>query len=298
MELRHLKAFQAVADQLNFRRAAVEVNLTQPALSRQIAKLEADLGRALFTRDRRRVALTAAGAHLYRRCGPLLEEWEAVTREVREAGEGARGVVALGYTEASMSSFLPTVLRRLRLAVPEVVLDLRQDHSEQLAREVARGRLDAAFTSLPAAGEGLRSTLVAEEEVGIVLPEGHRLVRGTGRVALAALKAEGFIFFPYAANPLLHAELVAACRAAGFAPRIVQEADTRILAVNLVASGMGVAFLGVHLAHVCGPGTVFRRLKGPAPRIRFHLVEPSPSAHPVVERLKGMLRKCGETGSG
>jgi DNA-binding transcriptional LysR family regulator len=289
MELKHLKSFQAVADHLNFRRAAAEVHVTQPALSRQIAQLEGDVGRALFVRDRRRVALTPAGAYLYRRVGALLESLDELARETREAGEGKRGILSVGYTEASMSSFLPGLLRRVRTTRPDLSLHLRQDHSEQLAREVARGRLDVAFASLPVRDPALSSTLVAHEDIGVVLPEGHVLAR-VREVRLSALADEGFILFPYAANPKLHADLMAACRDAGFTPRVVEEADTRILAVNLVAAGLGISFLGVHLAHLCGSGTVFRPLKRPRPSMQFHLIEPARQAHPVLGEMKAMLQ--------
>jgi DNA-binding transcriptional LysR family regulator len=187
-----------------------------------------------------------------------------------------------------MSSFLPGLLRKIRSAFPEVSWQLRQDHSESLARDVAGGRLDLAFASLPAKGKELMSTLVAREEIGVVLPEGHWLVKRR-EVPLKLLAEEGFILFPYAANPRLHLDLMSACREAGFAPRVVEEADTRILAVNLVAAGVGISFLGVHLAHVCGSGTVFKPLRAPRPVMHFHLIEQRAHAHPVVGKIKALL---------
>ncbi|MDX6767624.1 MAG: LysR family transcriptional regulator [Candidatus Methylacidiphilales bacterium] len=285
MELRHLKSFQAVADHLNFHRAAAALNLTQPALSRQIVQLEADLGKAVFLRDRKRVELTAAGRQLYRRVGALLESFEDVVRETREAGEGKRGALALGYTEASMSGFLPALLRSLRDALPEVTLHLRQEHSEQLAKEVVLGRLDLAFISFPTSDPALNSTPVAVEEIGIVLPDNHRLA-GRKHLALKDLREERFILFPYRANPTLYSELLGACRVAGFSPREIEEADTRILAVNMVAAGLGVSFLSQHLRHYCGEGTVFRPLLRPRPTMRFFLIEPNNRALPLLPEVK------------
>jgi len=288
MELRHLKSFQAVADHLNFHRAAAEVNVSQPALSRHIAQLEAELGRALFLRDRKKVELTAAGRHLYRRVGTVLDGVEELVRETREVGEGKRGALAVGYTEAAMSSFLPALLKSLRDALPEVSLQLRQEHSEQLVREVGMGRVDLAFTSLPTHDPGLRGTLVFKEEIGIVLPDNHRLAKQK-QLALKDLRQERFILFPYKANPSLYMELLGSCRTAGFAPREIEEADTRILAVNMVAAGLGVSFLGEHLAHYCGVGTVFRPLKQPRPMMRFYLVEPKDRTHPVLPEVRRLL---------
>jgi DNA-binding transcriptional LysR family regulator len=290
MELRHLKSFQAVADHLNFHRAAAAVNLTQPALSRQIAQLESDLGRALFLRDRKHVELTAAGKHLYRRVGVILEGMEELVRETREVGDGKRGPLALGYTEAAMSSFLPGLLRSLRDTLPDVQLHLRQEHSEQLAREVGLGRLDLAFISLPKTDPALESTLVAREEIGMVLPDNHPRAEHK-QLALSDLRSERFVLFPYRANPALYTELLGCCREAGFSPREIVEADTRILAVNMVAAGLGVSFLSEHLAHYCGEGTVFRRLKRPAPLMHYYLIEPKGRVHPVLPELKRLVLK-------
>lgn len=289
MELRHLRSFAVVAERLNFRRAAEGLHITQPALSRQIAQLEGEMGVVLLRRDRRRVELTAAGIYLSQRLGGVLEAVERLARETREAAEGKRGVLRVGYTEAVMSSFLPGWLRRLRGQMPELRVQLWAEHSEQLAQEVMEGRLDVAFASQTAEVSGLRSTLVAREEIGVVLPAGHRLEQQR-RVALKDLAQEDFIWFPYEANPRLHADLMAACRTAGFAPRVVEEADTRILAVSLVVAGMGVTFLGAHLAHLGGKGAVYRPLRAPCPEMRFYMLEPAGGAHPALSLLRGLVK--------
>ncbi|NJK92853.1 MAG: LysR family transcriptional regulator [Blastochloris sp.] len=289
IELRHLRSFLAVADHLNFHQAAEGLHLTQPALSRQIALVEAALERKLFTRDRRRVQLTAAGRYLQGRAPELLQGVERMLRETREAGEGRLGTLSLGYTEAAMASFLPALLRGVREQRSGLALQLTQGHSEQLAREVARGNLDAAFISLAPELPGLRSERVAQERVGMVLPDNHPLL-GRRQLALKDLRAERFILFPYADNPAFYTDILGWCREAGFVPTLAEEATSRTLAVSQVAAGMGVTFLSEHLSHICGVGTVFKLLHKPRATMSFYVAERSGERNPAVLGLLELLR--------
>ncbi len=292
IELRHLRSFLAVADHLNFHQAAEELHISQPALSRQIALMEDALGRKLFSREKKRVQLTPAGRYLQKQSPGLLASMTALLKETGEAGEGRRGSLALGYTEAAMASFLPSLLRKIRNRMSGITLQLRQEHSEHLAREVARGRLDLAFISLPSELSGLKSTLVARERVGIVLPDNHPLAKQK-EIALKDLAKEKFILFAYVDNPKLYSDILGWCREAGFVPSLAEEASTRILAVNQVAAGLGITFLSEHLAHYCGEGTVFRLLKQPRAMIHFYLAEAQNSANPAVQELKKQMKvKC------
>jgi DNA-binding transcriptional LysR family regulator len=292
IELRHLRSFLAVADHLNFHQAAEQLHITQPALSRQIALMEEALGNKLFSREKRRIQLTPAGRYLQKQAPEVMDSVLRLLKETQEAGEGRRGSLALGYTEAAMASFLPSLLRQIRNRMKGVSLHLRQEHSEYLAREVVRGRLDLAFISLPSALAGLKSTLVTQERVGIVLPDNHALVMRK-EIALKDLAAEKFILFAYEDNPRLYSDILAWCKEAGFVPHLVEEASTRILAVNQVAAGLGITFLSEHLAHYCAVGTVFRLLKQPRAVMRFYLIEPAHPVNPAVQNVKKLLKQCG-----
>ena len=289
VELRLLKSFQMVADHLNFRRAAEELHLTQPALSRQIQQLEEEIGKSLFDRDKRSVHLTHAGRFLYSRVAGLLDDVEKLVKETREAANGERGALSLGYTESAMASFLPSLLRSLREKLPEVTLHLQQEHSEQLSREVSLQRLDAAIISLVGNVHGITSTPIATEAMGIVLPDNHPLT-ARKEIPLSALAKENFILFPYQVNPSLFSNIMSSCQNAGFAPKVIEEAQSRILAVNMVAAGLGVTFLSENLAYYCGQGTVFKPLKNPKPFMQYYLVEPANGENPCVTELKKILK--------
>ncbi|MFQ3671821.1 MAG: LysR family transcriptional regulator, partial [Verrucomicrobiia bacterium] len=272
LEVRHVRAFRAVARRLNFRRAAEDLRISQPALSRQIAQLEEGIGTKLLLREGRRTALTEAGRFLERRAGGMVRDWERLWRETREAGLGKVGSVAVGSTEAAMAGFLPPLLRRVRGALSGVAVVLRVDHSDGLVRAVADGELDVAFVSLPAKGKGLRSVRVAEEPLGVVLPEDHPLA-GQASVRLRQLREERFVLFPAEDNRHLHADIVESCRRSGFMPRLGEETGSRSLAVSLVAAGFGVTLIGERSARLCGPGTCFRPLLGERPVLTFYMVE-------------------------
>ncbi|MDR2462927.1 MAG: LysR family transcriptional regulator [Verrucomicrobiales bacterium] len=282
VELRLLKSFQALADHLNFHRAAEELHLTQPALSRQIQQLEETIGKPLFRRDKRSVTLTHAGRFLRGRVSGLLTDVTVLVRETREAADGQRGTLALGYTESAMASFLPSLLRSLREKLPHVSVQLKQGHSEQLSREVTLRRLDAAIVS------GAGGTPIATEAMGVVLPDNHPLTVRKA-ISLSALADEKFILFPYQVNPSLHRNIISGCEQAGFFPNIIEEAESRILAVNMVAAGFGVTFLNENLAHYCGQGTAFRPLKVPKLFMQYCLVEPADGEHPCLDVLKKIL---------
>jgi len=290
IELRLLKSFQAVADHLNFRRAAEELHLTQPALSRQIAQLEGSIGKPLFYRDKRSVELTPSGKFLYSRLGNFFHDVDALINETRAAAEGERGTLSLGYTESAMASFLPSLLRHLTERLPDVHLQLKQEHSDHLSREVALRRLDAAIISLPGDTHGLRRTAITHEAVGIVLPDNHPLA-SKPRITLKSLAHERFILFPYQDNPTLYCDILATCQKAGFAPQIVEETPSRILAVNMVAAGLGVTFLSENLAYYCNNGAVFKQLKDPYPSMHYYLIEPEKSHNPCVAELKKILQR-------
>ncbi len=277
MEVRLLLGFRAVAARLNFHRAAEDLRLSQPALSRQVARLEEMIGTPLFHREKRRVTLTPAGEYVWRRSDDWLEQAAVMLRETREVARGERGQLTIGYTEAAMAGFLPGLLARLRKKSTGLALVLRLDHSEALVRQVGQGGLDVAFTSSPGGDKALESREVAREEIGVVLPHEHPLARSPGRIALSALGKEKFILFPARDNPQLHTDIMAACQRAGFLPEVVEEAGTRALAVNLVAAGTGVTFLSERSAHLCGTGTAFKLLRGrDRPWMRFYMVHATP----------------------
>ena len=283
--MRQLRSFLLVAETLNFHRAAQRLSISQPALTRQIQQLEETLNAQLLVRDKKRVELTPSGSYLVRQGRELVAFADRISGGVRQAWKAGEDTLALGYTESVMASFLPALLSKLRQHQPSANVRLSSGHSDFLEREVASSRLDAALVSLPTDRPELDCTEVATERMGVVLPEGHPLA-GKRQISLKSIRDETFILFPYRGNPRLYTDILLACQQSGFTPRHIEESDSRILAVNMVVSGLGVALLSEKLAHYCREGSVFRPLTQPRPEIRFYLIQPRGQQHPVIRQLQ------------
>jgi DNA-binding transcriptional LysR family regulator len=288
MELRQVRSFLAVAETLNFHRAAERLSISQPALSRQIQQLEEGLNAQLFTRSKKRVELTPSGKYLVRKGAELVAAADRLSGELRQEWKKGEETLSIGYTEAVMASFLPVLLGKLRREYPQVNLRLSSGHSDHLEREVAHGRLDVALVSLPATRPELECVAVATEKMGVVLPDDHPLA-GKRQISLKRLQNEAFILFPYRDNPKLYADILFACQKSGFTPRHIEESDSRMLAVNMVVAGLGVAFLSEKLSHYCTDGSKFCSLSLPRPEIHFYLISPAENANPLCRHFKNWI---------
>jgi DNA-binding transcriptional LysR family regulator len=241
MELRHLRYFAAVAEERHFGRAARRLHMAQPPLSRQIQALEAELGFELFERTRRRVELTAAGDVLLERARRVFEELDRAVGDARRASEGESGRVLIGYVSSLAYAGIAPFLRDFRRRWPDVELGLRELPPQTQIESLKDGRIDVGFLRAPVDDPGLSRRVVRRERLMIALPGGHPLARHK-RLELASLAHEPFVLFPRPRGPAFFDHLIALCRAAGFSPRIAQEAPQLDL-VSLVAAGFGVAIL-------------------------------------------------------
>jgi DNA-binding transcriptional LysR family regulator len=196
---------------------------------------------------------------------------------VRRAARGEAGRLAVGFTSsAGLHPFVPTAIRRFREASPGVRIELDEAGTAELVGAVLAGRLDAAFVRSPVgAVAGLRVEPVLEEPMLAVLPEGHRLARGEDGPALplAALAGEPFVLYRRPSGPGLYDAILAACRAAGFAPEVVQEAPRLPATLSLVAAGLGVSLAPASMRRLAVAGVAYRALADrPAPAAPVRLV--------------------------
>lgn len=286
--MRQLEYFLAVAEHQNMTRAAASLHLAQPALSRQIASLEARLGVLLFSRQGQRLKLTEAGEHLLAALPKVLLALDDVLGRARRIAEGHTLALGIGYSSAAMSSFLPEVIRALRDAVPGLDPEFVERTSDQLVEDVIRGRLDMAFILHRPSNPLLRTVAIREEPIGLILPDQHPLARRR-KVPMAALAGETLILFPRHTNPSMYDEIIAACHAAGVTPHRIREVAPRSIAIGLAAAGVGVATIAESLRHTCVRGTCFRPLVPPAPAIRFACIVRADAQGAWVEALLAAL---------
>ncbi|HZT01194.1 MAG TPA: LysR family transcriptional regulator [Steroidobacteraceae bacterium] len=244
MELRHLRYFLAVAEELNFTRAAQRLGISQPPLTQQVKALEAELGVALLDRSAYRIELTDAGRIFAAEAARILGDARSAMQAARRAAAGATGRVRVGFTEsASFNSLVTSTLRHYRSEYPAVEVSLEEHPSTELIVALRQGRIDAAFVRPPLPAErGLILDLLEKEPLVAAVPSGHPLAKRQ-QVELGTLAAETFILYPRAVRPGLADTVVAACEAAGFTPKVGQYAPQLSSTINLVAASLGISIV-------------------------------------------------------
>jgi DNA-binding transcriptional LysR family regulator len=294
MELRHIRYFLAVAEELHFRKAAERLHVTQPSLSAQIRDLEEEIGARLLDRDTHRVELTAAGRHFLdgsRRILAMVQELEASTGRIVR---GEAGELRVGFVGSLGHGLLPAVLREFRKNFPLVELRLvEMDTTTQLA-EIGARKLDIGFIGLGLASavEGLKIEKVTEERLFAALPEQHPLAKKHRRsLPLAALAEEAFLMADRKSAPLFNPWLLVLCQRAGFQPRSIQEAGQPVTVLNYVAAGLGVTILPGQFARIPTVGVVFVSLGEEIPSYRYCAAWAPENEHPGLRRLLASAKK-------
>ncbi|MFJ9688879.1 LysR family transcriptional regulator [Streptomyces bacillaris] len=267
MELRHLNAFLAVAEELHFGRAAKRLQMAQPPLSQQIRQLERELGVQLFHRNTRSVRLTSAGESFLDPVRTVLDDLDTAVRAARSAGKGEYGRVAIGFAGASSHETLPRLTRAVRAAHPGLELVMTgQTYANTALTRVADGSLDLGFVRLPVTRPGVAHRVIDQEELICALPSDHPLARLVA-VPLDVLAGEPFVSFPANSGSTVRDAMTEACESAGFTPRVVQEAPDSYTILALVAAGVGVTVTVTSVQHIQQNGLVYRRIAGPPIRL-------------------------------
>jgi len=279
MELRQLRYFVAVAETLNFGRAAARLHMSQPPLSRQIKAFETELGTTLFARTSRGVRLSAAGSALLVDARRLLRDADAIAAGAHALGRGEIGSVRLGFISTASYNVLPRVLPEFHRRRPGVRLHLQEATSDAQAAMLREGELDVALVVPPLFEIDCQYRPLLREPLIAALPAQRRWPR---RVSLATLASQPFILFPRKAGVGLYDLIVGFCRDAGFTPRIEQEAIQMPTIVSLVAAGMGVSLVPASLRHMRRTGVVYRPLAQTSPLMEVGLAWRNAEIEPAV----------------
>jgi DNA-binding transcriptional LysR family regulator len=301
IELRPLRQFVAVAEELHFGRAALRLHMTQPPLTQAIQGLERTLGARLFDRTQRSVALSPAGAALLPQVRRILAAADELPRRAQAAAAGLSGQLRLAFVSSIAYGPLPGWLRSFRAAHPDIALQLREATLDVQLDAFAAGEIDAGFVlhARGAAPPGLAAWRALREPLVIVLPETHALA-AVRSPRFGDLAREPMVIFPRAIAPSLFDAVVGFYRAQGATPQIAQEAIQMQTIVNLVSAGIGVAWVPASLMQLQRPGVVYRPLAGSPLECETSLVWGDP-APPVVRRfvahVRGEQRQCGLTNS-
>jgi len=293
IELRPLRQFVAVAEELHFGRAAARLHMTQPPLTQAIQALERTLGAMLFVRSQRKVALSPAGEALLPEVRRLLQAADDLPRQAQAAAAGWSGRLRLAFVSSIAYGPLPGWLRSFHDAHPAVRLLLREATLDVQLDAFAAGEIDAGFVlhAPDAAPPGLAAWRVLREPLVMALPEHHP--HAARRVLdFAAVSGEPLVIFPRPIAPSLFDAVVGFYRASGATPSIAQEAIQMQTIVNLVSAGIGVAWVPASLMQLQRPGVVYRPLAGAPLLCETSLVwrEPAP---PAVQRFVEHVRLAG-----
>jgi DNA-binding transcriptional LysR family regulator len=279
-ELRHLRYFVAVAEELHFRRAAERLHISQPPLSQQIRQLEEAVGATLLVRNQRRVELTAAGAAYYARARDILDAVEDAAREARRVQRGEVGRLDVGFVGSALYSVVPDILRAFRARHPDVGLRLRELGTAEQLRRLEDGRLDIGFVRAPGGRPGLSIETVLREPVVAALPDGHRLAAAE-RVRVEELAGEPLVLLTRAGAPGLRAALAPLID--GFAEEaIVQEVGEMQTLIGLVAAGVGLSLVPESVRALARSGVVYRPLAGDPPRVALSAAWRTGDESPVL----------------
>jgi DNA-binding transcriptional LysR family regulator len=296
-ELRHLRYFMMVAEELHFGRAASRLCIAQPPLSQQIQQLEKMVGFALFIRSSRSVQLTPAGQHFLEDVRELFSSLDRSVAEAKRIANGETGRLRIGFVGTAAFGVLPAAMRAFREERPEVEVTLRELVTARQAQALREGRIHVGLARPGIKTEDIVCEPVLTEPLIAALPAGHPLA-DQQEIALEQLADAPFILFPRLPRPSYGDFLLEACAAAGFKPRVVQETSEIHTAIGLTAGGLGVTLLPASATALTRPDTAFVALRPPCPSTELCLLYPRESSNPALggflEAVRGVTR--GELG--
>jgi DNA-binding transcriptional LysR family regulator len=266
VELSELRSFSVLAGELHFRKASDQLFMSQPALSKQIRRLEEKVGGLLFARTRRKVALTEAGKRLLPLAERLLRDADAAMVVARKAAEGRAGTLRIGFGIATVSEILPKTILRFRNGYPDVELQMRDMSTPSQISALLAGTLDIGIVRLPIAHPELASLPLLRERLVAATPPS---VPFTSTEGLATLRDRPFIFLPRSTSATFYDHGLAVCRRAGFTPHIVQEVSEMFTILNFVRAGLGVSLVPSAAVRMNVPGVRFHDLKMPGSEWRI-----------------------------
>lgn len=301
MELRHLRYFIRVAEELHFGRAATQLGISQPPLSQQIRALEDELGVKLFDRTSRRVSLTEAGRFFLPQAQQALQQADYAIQTARRAQRGDIGTLTIGF--AASAPFVPsiaTALFQFRQSCPEVLLNLNEAHPDEQIEGLIARKIDIGIMRSmppPALPGDLASTILLEEPLLVAMRPDHCLAHRDAPLTIADLAEEALVLYERSIGAGFNEHLTAMCRNAGFEPRVVQEVSGLATLLGLVAAGFGVTVLARSLTALHPDNVVYRNIAQDDAISRLWLVHHrtvSPTSSRFIEILSPSSQEEGK----
>jgi len=287
MELRHLRYFLAVAEELHFGRAAARVHIAQPPLSKQIQQLEQEIGVQLFKRSKRSVELTDAGRIFQKEALGILKSLEIAIKKAKLANWGDARWLSIGFIASSAYDVLPIILKEFKKRHPEVELILQEIQSSEQNQALREGRIHVSFARFPKTESGLVFETIYSDQLIAALPQSHPLNKKKS-LKLSDLANEPFILQPPLPSP--HANNTMQIFAnAGITPQIVQAVEETHTALGLVAAGIGITLLPSSWQKLQIRGVEYRNLINPTPVLEMKMGYRADETSPALARFIEMV---------
>lgn len=288
MEFRQLRYFVSVAQELHFGRAAERLQITQPALSKQIRVLETELGIGLFIRTKRTVKLTQAGEVFLEQAQQLLVYAEEAVKLAKRTALGEVGRLSVGFTATATYTVLPELIGRFRVHYPQVEVEMLELSTEAQVTALNRGQIDLGFLHPPIDARGLELYPILAEEFVVVLPQQHHLLHKQS-LSLKDLAAESFILHPRSEGPFLYDGFLKLCHQAGFYPQIVKEVNAHQTRICFVAAGIGITFIPAGMQRLVS-NLVCKPIKDLPLKLEFAAAWRSLVTKPILQEFLTLLK--------
>lgn len=295
MDIRSLRCFVVLARELHFRRAADQLALTQPSLTQRMKVLETEIGVALFERDRRRVALTPAGAAFLEPAMAAIAAADRATSHARRAAKGDVGHLRLGFTVIAFYGSLPEAVRAFRARFPEVRVDLAEMNSPSVERALSEDAIDLGILHPPLDNPDLSSLALPPLPLVLALQENHKLA-AHDLVPVGELAGEPLLIAPRAIGPNIFDRMVRFFHDNGVAVRFAQEVTPMTTMLGLVAAGVGIGFVTEGIAQAGRPGVVFRRVDPQPPALPLAVAWRGKEMSPAARRFLDIVSGDGAAG--
>jgi DNA-binding transcriptional LysR family regulator len=298
MELRQLRYFIAVAEELHFTRAALRMHIGQPPLSHAIQMLEEDIGAQLFERTKRSVRLTAAGQLFLQDARRILALTDSAGETARKAARGETGELRIGFTFSTpFTALFSNVINRYRARYPEVNLIFRELSTNRQLEEIEKQQLDLGFIRPPDGATeetikltNLRLNTLRRDPLMVVLPSTHALSKKK-KIALKELANESFIMYPHKAGTGIYPQIMRLCQAQGFVPKVAHEVGEASTIIGLVAAACGVSILPGSFDRLQMEGVCYRPLSDSDAMTSLLLVRPKSDSNPLIEAFSALAIK-------
>ena len=284
MELRHLRYFMTVAEELHFGKAATKLHIAQPPLSQQIRQLETELGFKLFDRTKRRVSLTEAGRAFLIETQQIFRQLEEAISKSKKISRGEKGTLSIAFVSSAAYNIIPPILRKFRTLVPEVKLQLKELTTKEQLQWLAEERLDLGFVRPPVDKPEFNSQIILWETLVVALPENHFLA-DRDKISCQSLAEESFILFPRNLAPELYDRVITLCQQANFSPQVIKEAILMQTIVSLVSAEIGIAIVPESLQNLQRTGVIYKPLIEATPQPAIAIVWKKGERSPAVAKF-------------